>query len=183
MKNEIRYIVTDVVSIPVIRIASKCEAYKMVTKPGWGLVEWYSAADGYKNPVTHDRSDKTQMMACDEDCSAVLYPKYGSEFCIFPYEEINMQDAPKQAATEAIIYSESDGYSFWAKGEIKIFVSYDKNGLIDSYRLGYGNDTPEEWETEISFDDLQSEADYWATDRADIPGTYDYMRKHEKQSA
>ena len=46
MKNEIRYIVTDVVSIPVIRIASKCEAYKMVTKPGWGLVEWYSAADG-----------------------------------------------------------------------------------------------------------------------------------------
>lgn len=183
MKNETRYIVTDTVSIPVIKIASKGEAYKMVTKPGWGLVEWYSAADGYKNPVNRDKSDKTQEMYCDEDCSGVIYPKYGREFCIFPYEEIHMQDAPKQAETEAIIYSDADGFSFWTKGEIKIFVTYDENGLIDTYRLEYGAEQPAEWETEISFKDLQSEADYWAIDRADIPGTFSYMCKHEKQSA
>ncbi len=47
MKNETRYIVSDAVSIPVIRIVSKGEAYRMATKPGWGLVEWYSAEDGY----------------------------------------------------------------------------------------------------------------------------------------
>ena len=34
MKNEVRYIVTDVVSIPVCKLASKTEAYKQAAKPG-----------------------------------------------------------------------------------------------------------------------------------------------------
>ena len=51
MKNEIRYIVTDIVSIPVVRIAKKSEAYKDATKAGWGVVEWYSATNDYKTPV------------------------------------------------------------------------------------------------------------------------------------
>jgi len=76
-QNEIRYIVTDVVSIPVIKLNSKTEAYKQATKPGWGTVEWYSAADGYKNPVFRDRKDKTQELACDEDSHADLYTKNG----------------------------------------------------------------------------------------------------------
>ena len=54
-QNEVRYIVTDVVSIPVFRLVSKTEAYRQAVKPGWGTVEWYSAADGYKNPVDRDR--------------------------------------------------------------------------------------------------------------------------------
>jgi len=40
-------------------------------------VEWYSAADDYKNPVARDRSDKTQQLCCDEDTSASLYTKNG----------------------------------------------------------------------------------------------------------
>ena len=87
MKNETRYIVSDAVSIPVIRIVSKGEAYRMVTKPGWGLVEWYSAEDGYKNPVNRDRSDKTQVMYCDDDCEGAIYGKDGSAFYILPTVE------------------------------------------------------------------------------------------------
>lgn len=183
MKNETRYIVSDAVSIPVIRIASKGEAYRMVTKPGWGLVEWYSAEDGYKNPVNRDRSDKTQVMYCDDDCDGTIYGKDGSAFYILPCEEINMKDAPTQAETETIIYGDSDGFSFWTKGKIKIFVTYTEDGVIDTYRIENENGTHEAWETEISFEDLQSEADFWATDRADIPGTFEYMRKQEQQIA
>ena len=48
-KDETRYFVTSVASVPVYKVASKTEMYRMATKPGWGAVEWYSAADGYKN--------------------------------------------------------------------------------------------------------------------------------------
>ncbi len=61
-KDETRYFVTAVASVPVYKFASKTEMYRMATKPGWGAVEWYSAADGYKNPVTRDRKDKTQQL-------------------------------------------------------------------------------------------------------------------------
>ncbi len=47
-KDETRYFVTDVASVPVYKVASKTEMYRMATKPGWGAVEWYSAADGYE---------------------------------------------------------------------------------------------------------------------------------------
>lgn len=190
MKNITRYIVTDVVSIPVIRLAGKGEAYKYATGAGWGVVDWYGEVtenDCIGNPITRmvpvnrDRSDKTQVMYCDEDTSAVLYPKYGPEYVIAPYEEINLKDAPKQAETEAIIVSDSCGFTFWAKEGIKIFVTYDENGLIDSYRLDSLNGTPYDGETEISFDDLQSEEDYWKINRADIVGTFDYFRRIEKE--
>ncbi len=135
-QNEVRYIVTDVVSIPVFRLASKTEAYRQAMKPGWGTVEWYSAADGYKNPVSRDCSDKTQQLVCDEDSSADLYTKNGGYSGISPYEEINTKEMPKQAECAAIIHSDSCGYDFWTEdGQIRIFVTYDANGLIDSYRL------------------------------------------------
>ena len=111
-KDETRYFVTAVASVPVYKSASKTEMYRMATKPGWGAVEWYSAADDYKNPVARDRSDKTQQLCCDEDTSASLYTKNGGYFGIFPYEEINVKEMPKQAACAAIIYSDSCGFDF-----------------------------------------------------------------------
>lgn len=182
-QNEVRYIVTDVVSIPVFRLASKTEAYRQAVKPGWGTVEWYSAADGYKNPVSRDRSDKTQQLVCDEDSSADLYTKNGGYFGISPYEEINTKEMPKQAECAAIIHSDSCGYDFWTEdGQIRIFVTYDANGLIDSYRLEYGADVqPYDGETEIRFEDLYErvEEDYRETYRVEIPGTVEYQHKQE----
>ena len=91
-------------------------------------MEWYSAADGYKNPVTRDRKDKTQQLCCDEDTSASLYLKNGGYFGIFPYEEINVKEMPKQAEVAAIIYSDSCGYNVWAEdfNQIHIFVTYEE---------------------------------------------------------
>ena len=183
-KDETRYFVTAVASVPVYKFASKTEMYRMATKPGWGAVEWYSAADGYKNPVARDRSDKTQQLCCDEDTSASLYTKNGGYFGIFPYEEINVKEMPKQAACAAIIYSDSCGYSIWAEdfNKIHIFVTYDVNGLIDSYRVEYGEDAQLcDGETEIRFEDLyqQPEGDWKETYRAEIPGTVEYQHKQE----
>ena len=182
-QNEVRYIVTDVASIPVFRLASKTEAYRQAVKPGWGTVEWYSAADGYKNPVSRDRSDKTQQLVCDEDSSADLYTKNGGYFGISPYEEISTKEMPKQAACAAIIHSDSCGFDFWTEdGQIRIFVTYDVNGLIDSYRLEYGADVqPYDGETEIRFEDLyeRAEEDHRETYRAEIPGTVEYQHKQE----
>jgi hypothetical protein len=157
--NELRYFVTDVVSIPVIRIAKKGEAYRMATGPGRGTVDWYGETNNYSLPVNRDKDDKSQVLYCDEDSSAVLYPKYGREYCIFPGEEINPKDFPKQAETGAIIISNSYGYSFWAKetSDVKIFVTYDENGLIDTCRLDNWNGKPYDGEIEISFCDLQRE--------------------------
>ena len=182
-QNEVRYIVTDVVSIPVFRLARKTEAYRQAVKPGWGTVKWYSAADGYKNPVSRDRSDKTQQLVCDEDSSADLYTKNGGYFGISPYEEINTKEMPKQAACAAIIHSDSCGLDFWTEdGQIRIFVTYDVNGLIDSYRLEYGEDAqPYDGEMEIRFEDLyqQPEGDWKETYRAELPGTVEYQFKQE----
>jgi len=179
MKNICRYIVTDVVSIPVYRMGKKGEAYRYATGAGWGVVEWYSETNNYKAPVTRDKSDKTQMMCCDEDTSATLYSKYGREYVIAPYEEINLKEAPKQAETDAIIISGSGGYDFWEnkKGDIKIFVTYDVSGLIDSYRLDNWAGKPYDGETEITFEDLQSQEEHDTIDRADIVGTLEHERK------
>jgi hypothetical protein len=62
----------------------------MATRPGWGTVEWYSTINNYKAPVNCYKDDKTQVMYCDDDCSAVLYPKYGVEYVISPNEEIRI---------------------------------------------------------------------------------------------
>ncbi len=184
--NEIRYIVTDVVSVPVVRYIYKGDAYAQATKPGYGTVEWYSAEDGYQNPVDRDRNDKTQVLCCDEDCDAVLYPKFGPEFVISPYEEINAKEIPKQAAVEAILIGDADEWISWTKdGKIKIFVTYDKNGLIDNYRFGFKDKQPYADETEIAFEDLYKpdNDDYGDAYRADIPGTLEYQSKTEHQEA
>ena len=182
-KDETRYFVTSVASVPVYKVASKTEMYRMATKPGWGAVEWYSAADGYKNPVARDRSDKTQQLCCDEDTSASLYTKNGGYFGIFPYEEINAKEMPKQAEVAAIIYSDSCGYSVWAEdfNQIHFFVTYDENDLIDSYRVEYGDSPIYDGEVEVAFEDLfqQPEGDWRETYRAELPGTVEYQFKQE----
>ena len=182
-KWEVRYFVTAVASVPVYKAYSKTETYKQAAKPGWGTVEWYSAADGYKNPVARDRSDKTQQLCCDEDCSADLYTKNGGYFGIHAYEEIDTKEMPKQAECAAIILSDSCGLTFWAEdfSQIHIFVSYDENGLIDTYRVEYGDSPVYDGEVEISFDDLyqRAEEDWKETYRAELPGTVEYQFKQE----
>ncbi len=183
-KDEVRYIVTAAVSIPVIRLTGKTVAYRQATKPGWGTVEWYSAADNYTNPVYRDRSDKTQRLGCDEYNSADIYTKDGRYFGIYPYDEINVKEMPKQAEVAAIIHGDSCGYDFWTEdGQIRIFVTYDENGLIDNHRLVYGDTPIYDGEVELTFEDLlehpHPEKDWTTEYRADIPGTFEYQRKQE----
>ena len=166
-KWEVRYFVTAVASIPVYKAYSKTETYRQAAKDGWGTV--------YR--------DENNALVCDEDCSASLYTKNGGYFGIFPYEEINTKEMPKQAACAAIIVSDSCGFTFWAEdfNQIHIFVTYDENGLVDTYRVEYGDSTIYDGETEISFEDLyqQAEEDWRETYRAELPGTVEYQRKQE----
>ena len=166
-KWEVRYFVTDVASIPVYKAYSKTETYRQAAKDGWGTV--------YR--------DENNALVCDEDCSASLYTKNGGYFGIFSYEEINTKELPKQAACAAIIVSDSCGFTFWAEdfNQIHIFVTYDANGLVDTYRVEYGDSTIYDGETEIRFEDLyqQPEGDWKETYRAEIPGTVEYQHKQE----
>lgn len=166
-KLEERYIVTAVASVPVYKTYGKTEAYRAATKDGWGTV--------YR--------DETNTLICDEDCSANLYTKDGGYFGIFPYEEINTKEMPKQPECAAIITSDSCGFSFWAEdfSQIHIFVTYDVNGLIDGYRIEYGDTTIFDGEVEISFEDLyeRAEGDWMETYRAELPGTVEYDHKRE----
>ena len=166
-KWEVRYFVTAVASIPVYKAYSKTETYRQAAKDGWGTV--------YR--------DENNALVCDEDCSASLYTKNGGYFGIFSYEEINTKEMPKQAACAAIIVSDSCGFTFWAEdfNQIHIFVTYDANGLVDTYRVEYGDSTIYDGETEIRFEDLyqQPEGDWKETYRAEIPGTVEYQHKQE----
>ena len=166
-KYEVRHIVTAVASIPVYKINGKTEAYKLAAKDGWGTV--------YR--------DENNALVCDEDNSASLYTKNGGYFGIFPYEEINTKELPKQAACAAIIVSDSCGFTFWAEdfNQIHIFVTYDENGLVDTYRVEYGDSPIYDGEVEISFEDLyqQAEDDWKEAYRAEIPGTVEYQHKQE----
>ena len=166
-KWEVRYLVTAVASIPVYKAYSKTETYRQAAKDGWGTV--------YR--------DENNALVCDEDCSASLYTKNGGYFGIFSYEEINTKEMPKQAACAAIIVSDSCGFTFWAEdfNQIHIFVTYDESGLVDTYRVEYGDSTIYDGETEISFEDLyqQAEEDWRETYRAELPGTIEYQRKQE----
>ncbi len=168
-KWEVRYIVTAVAGIPVYKAYSKMETYRQAAKDGWGTV--------YR--------DENNAMVCDEDCSASLYTKNGGYFGIFPYEEINTKEMPKQAACAAIIVSDSCGFTFWAEdfNQIHIFVTYDENGLVDTYRVEYGDSPIYDGEMEIRFEDLyqQPEGDWKETYRAEIPGTVEYQRKQEAE--
>lgn len=166
-KWEVRYFVTDVASIPVYKAYSKMETYRQAAKDGWGTV--------YR--------DENNALVCDEDCSASLYTKNGGYFGIFSYEEINTKELPKQAACAAIIVSDSCGFTFWAEdfNQIHIFVTYDENGLVDTYRVEYGDSPIYDGEMEIRFEVLyqQPEGDWKETYRAEIPGTVEYQRKQE----
>lgn len=166
-KWEVRYLVTAVASIPVYKAYGKTETYRQAAKDGWGTV----------------CRDENNALVCDEDCSASLYTKNGGYFGIFPYEEINAKEMPKQAECAAIIVSDSCGFTFWAEdfSRIHIFVTYDENGLIDTYRVEYDDTQAYDGEVEISFDDLyeRAEEDYRDTYRAELPGTVEYDRKRE----
>lgn len=184
-KSETRYIVSDVVSIPVCRMAGKGEAYKYATKPGWGVVDWYSETNNYSAPVNRDKDDKTQELICDDDTSAVLYLKYGREFCISPGENVAIKEIPRQAEVDLIVVGDCCGYNFWASdlNNIKFFATYDENGLIDTYRIENWAGKPYDGETELAFEDLQSTDDYDKIDRADIVGTLEHDRKQAKNKA
>lgn len=151
MKNELRYFVTDIVAIPVIRIAKKSDAYKQATKDGWGTVY-----------IPYENGEPTELI-CDEDSYAELINQYGQYNFIYPYEELNPKEWFKQAECQAIIMGDSCGFSFWEKeeGSVKFFVTYDENGFIDSYRLTDWTDKPYDGEVEISFKELP-EVDIYA---------------------
>ena len=169
-KWEERYFVTAVVSVPIYKGFSKTEAYRQAAKDGWGTV--------YR--------DENGDLVCDEDCCADLYMKNGGYFGIRPYEEINTKEMPKQAECAAIITGDSCGLSFWAEdfSKIHIFVTYDENGLIDTYRVEYGDTPVYDGEVEISFDDLyqQAEGDWKQVYRAELPGTVEYQFKREAET-
>lgn len=169
-KWEVRYLVTAVASIPVYKAYGKTETYRQAAKDGWGTV--------YR--------DENNALVCDEDCSASLYTKNGGYFGIFPYEEINTKEMPKQAECAAIIASDSCGFTVWAEdfSQIHIFVTRDENGLIDTYRVEYGESQICDGEVEISFEDLCQNEDSWDHSyRANIPGTVEYSRKQETAQA
>lgn len=166
-KWEVRYFVTAVASVPVYKAYSKTETYRQATKDGWGTV--------YR--------DENNVLVCDEDCAADLYTKNGGYFGIRSCDEIITKEMPKQAECAAIIVSDSCGFTFWAEdfSQIHIFVTYDENGLIDTYRVEYGDTPVYDGEVEISFDDLyeRAEEDYRETYRAELPGTVEYQHKQE----
>ena len=166
-KWEVRYFVTAVASVPVYKAYSKTETYRQAAKDGWGTV--------YR--------DENNALVCDEDCAADLYTKNGGYFGIRSCDEIITKEMPKQAECAAIIVSDSCGFTFWAEdfSQIHIFVTYDENGLIDAYRVEYGDTPIYDGEVEISFDDLykRAEEDYQETYRAEIPGTVEYSFKRE----
>ena len=169
-KWEVRYLVTAVASIPVYKAYGKTEAYKLAAKDGWGTV--------YR--------DENNALVCDEDCSASLYTKNGDYFGIFPNEEIDTKEMPKQAECAAIIASDSCGFTVWAEdfSRIHIFVTYDENGLIDTHRVEYGESPIYDGEVEISFDDLcQNEESWDHSYRANIPGTVEYSHRQETAQA
>ena len=167
-KWETRYFVTAVASIPVYKAYSKTETYRQAAKDGWGTV--------YR--------DENNTLVCNEDCSADFYTKDGRYFGISANDEVNTKEMPKQAACAAIIISDSCGFTFWAEdfNQIHIFVTYDENGLVDTYRVECDPDAkPYDGETEISFEDLyKHEGEEWDHSyRAEIPGTAEYQSKQE----
>ena len=93
---------------------------------------------------------------------------------------------PKQAECAANIASDSCGFTVWAEdfSRIHIFVTRDENGLIDTYRVEYGESPICDGEVEISFEDLCQNEDSWDHSyRANIPGTVEYSRKQETAQA
>lgn len=166
-KYETRYFVTDVASIPVIRVYGKTEMYRQATKDGWGVV--------YR--------DESNDLVCDNDSSADFYTKAGNYFGFSGNDAVNTKELPKQPECAAIITSDANGFTFWAEdiSQIHFFVSYDTNGLIDTYRIEYGDSPIYDGEVEVAFEDLYERADddWKETYRTKLPGTVDYQLKQE----
>lgn len=166
-KYETRYFVTDVASIPVVRVYGKTEMYRQAAKDGWGVV--------YR--------DETNTLVCDEDSSANFYTKNGGYYGLSGNDEVIAKEMPKQAECAAIVVSDSCGFSIWAEdfSQIHFFVTYDANGLVDSYRIEYGDGPIYDGEVEVSFEGLleQPEGDWQESYRAEIPGTIEYQNKRE----
>ncbi|HEY5588867.1 MAG TPA: hypothetical protein VIK86_07930 [Candidatus Paceibacterota bacterium] len=137
---ECRYFVTDIVAVPIVKLYRKSEAYRQATIDGWGVVY----------------TDKDNELVCDEDSYAILIPQCGQQSLIFPYNELNKKEWLKQEECIAIIQGDSCGFSFWEKekGDIQIFVTYDENRLIDSYRITDWTDKPYDNEILIDFESL-----------------------------
>lgn len=152
-----RYFVTDSVAIPVCKIGKKSDAYNQATGDGYGVV--YTDRDGH--------------YICDEDCTARLIDEYGNECGIYPNEELNRKQWFKQAECKTIITSDSCGLSFY--GDVKICVSYDLNGYIDTYRVTDINDGLYEGETVVKFEDLPEEDPYF-----DIKAEMSYKQENIK---
>lgn len=166
-KYETRYFVTAVASIPVVRVYGKTEMYRQAAKDGWGVV--------YR--------DEENNLVCDEDCTADFYMKDGSYYGLSGNDEVNTKEMPKQAACAAIVTGDSCGYSFWAEdvSQIHFFMTYEESGLVDSYRIEYGDSVIYDGEVEVAFEDLfqQPEGDWRETYRAELPGTVEYQFKQE----
>jgi len=179
MKYETRYLVTECVSVPVSRQPLKGNMYQYTTRPGWGTVEVYSATDNYETPRSKDANDTTQKMLGCPDTSTTFYTFSGYSYTVAEGDEMVYAEVPKQAHTCLIIVSDPCGYTFWTQKDeyLQIFVTYDENGLIDSYRLASWIDSPYDGEVAIAFPDLQSEEDYQNIRRDTIVGTLEYNRK------
>jgi hypothetical protein len=138
--SEVRYFITDVVAVPVTQLFKKSDAYKRATKPGWGIVD----------------TDKDGTLFCDEDSSAILTNMYGEQNMIFPYDELNRKEWFSQAECKVIIMTDSCGITFWTSKpkDIQIFVTYDDNGLIDTYRVTDWTDKAYDGEILINFEEL-----------------------------
>lgn len=137
---ECRYLVTDIVAIPLLHLFKKSDAYKQATKPGWGVID----------------TDENNELYCDEDSSMTLTDKWGRQSGAYPYDEINNKEWPTQAECKVIVQSDSCGFSFWAEedSDIQIFITYDDNGYIDTYRLADWTEKAYDGETKITFKDL-----------------------------
>ena len=80
------------------------------------------------------------------------------------------------------ITTDSCGVNFWAEdfNQIHIFVTYEESGLVDTFRVEYGEDAqPYDGETEIAFEDLVAAEAWEEAYRAEIPGTVEYQCKQE----
>lgn len=144
--SDTRYFVTDFVAIPIIRLYKKSDAYRQATGDGWGVVY----------------TDNKGIFVCDEDSSAVLINNAGEQCCIFPYEELAPKKWYKQAECVAIIQTDSGGLSYWEKvsGSVKIHVTRDEGGFIDTYRLVWAGEDLYDGEVEIRFENLPSTDPY-----------------------
>ena len=138
--NEIRYIVTDVVSIPIMRLVRKSDAYQHATKTGWGIVD----------------VDKNGDLYCDDDSTAVLINGYGEERGIYPYEKLDRRGWFKQSECDVILLSDSCGCCFWEKekGLVKIYITKDDDDIINGYRLAFWTEKTYDDEIEVNFEDL-----------------------------